>query len=62
VVNHVFQGDHVDSYVDVDIPVSGRQVFSVRSHELQAISEWPVGTVVSLKLPQTGLTVFKPAA
>lgn len=62
VVNHVFQGDHVDSYVDVDIPAAGRQVFSVRSHELQAMSEWPVGTVVSLKLPQTGLTVFKPAA
>ena len=62
VVNHVFQGDHVDSYVDVDIPVAGRQVLSVRSAELQAISQWPVGSVVGLRLPQTGLTVFKPAA
>ena len=62
VVNHVFQGDHVDSYVDVDIPVAGRQVVTVRSAELQAISRWPIGSVVALKLPQTGLTVFKPAA
>lgn len=62
VINHVFQGDHVDSYVDVDIPVAGRQVFSVRSLELQAISRWPVGSVVALRLPQTGLTVFKPAS
>jgi putative spermidine/putrescine transport system ATP-binding protein len=62
VVNHVFQGDHVDSYVAVDIPAAGRQVLSVRSAELQAISEWPVGSVVALRLPQTGLTVFKPAS
>jgi putative spermidine/putrescine transport system ATP-binding protein len=62
VINHVFQGDHVDSYVDVDIPVAGRQVLSVRSAELQAISQWPVGSVVALRLPKTGLTVFKPAA
>jgi putative spermidine/putrescine transport system ATP-binding protein len=62
VVNHVFQGDHVNSYVDVHIPAAGRQVLSVRSAELQAISRWPVGSVVALKLPQTGLTVFKPAA
>ena len=62
VVNHVFQGDHVDSYVDVDIPVAGRQVLSVRSAELHAMSQWPVGSVVALKLPRTGLTVFKPAA
>jgi putative spermidine/putrescine transport system ATP-binding protein len=62
VVNHVFQGDHVDSYVDVDIPVAGRQVLSVRSAELQAMAQWPVGSVVALKLPQTGLTVFKHAA
>ena len=62
VVNHVFQGDHVDSYVDVDIPVAGRQVISVRSAELQSMYQWPVGSVVGLKLPQTGVTVFKPAA
>jgi putative spermidine/putrescine transport system ATP-binding protein len=62
VVNHVFQGDHVDSYVAVDIPAAGRQVLSVRSAELQAISDWPVGSVVALRLPQTGLTVFKPAS
>jgi putative spermidine/putrescine transport system ATP-binding protein len=62
VVNHVFQGDHVDSYVAVDIPAAGRQVLSVRSAELNAISDWPVGSVVALRLPQTGLTIFKPAA
>lgn len=62
VVNHVFQGDHVDSYVDVDIPAAGRQVLSVRSAELQSMSLWPVGSVVGLKLPQAGLTVFKPTS
>jgi putative spermidine/putrescine transport system ATP-binding protein len=59
VVNHVFQGDHVDSYVDVDIPVAGRQIVSVRSSELQTMSRWPVGSVVALTLQETGLTVFK---
>jgi putative spermidine/putrescine transport system ATP-binding protein len=62
VVNHVFQGDHVDSFVDVDIPVAGRQVVSVRSAGLQAMNRWPVGSVVALALPQDGMTVFKPAA
>jgi putative spermidine/putrescine transport system ATP-binding protein len=62
VVNHVYQGDHVDSFVDVDIPTAGRQIVSVRSAELQAMSQWPVGSVVALRLPQAGLTVFKPAA
>jgi putative spermidine/putrescine transport system ATP-binding protein len=62
VVNHVFQGDHVDFYVDVDLPATGRQVVSVRSAELQAMSKWPIGSVVALRLPQTGLTVFKPPA
>ena len=62
VVNHVFQGDHVDSYIDVDIPAAGRQVVSVRSPELQAMAQWPVGSVVALKFPQTGLTVFKHGA
>jgi putative spermidine/putrescine transport system ATP-binding protein len=62
VVNHVFQGDHVDSYVNVDIPSAGRQILSVRSAELQTMSLWPVGSVVGLKLPPYGMTIFKPEA
>ena len=61
-INHVFQGDHIDSLVDVDIPAAGRQVVSVRSSELRAMHQWPVGSVVALTLPHTGLSVFKPAA
>ena len=60
VVNHVFQGDHVDSYIKVDIPLDGRPLLSVRSSDLQTISRWPVGAVVGLKFPQSGMTVFQP--
>ena len=59
VVNHIFQGDHIDSHVDVDIP-AGRQIVSVRSPGLQAMRQWPVGSVVALALPASGISVFKP--
>jgi putative spermidine/putrescine transport system ATP-binding protein len=63
VVNHVFQGDHIDSHIKVDVPLDGRPLLSVRSSDLQLMSRWPVGSVVGLKFPQSsGLTVFKPQA
>lgn len=62
VVNHVFQGDHVDSYIDVDIPVAGRKRIMVRSRGLDAIQRWPVGTVTGLVLPDQGISVFKARA
>ncbi|WP_454688363.1 ABC transporter ATP-binding protein [Achromobacter aloeverae] len=62
VVNHVFQGDHVDSYIDVDIPVAGRQRVMVRSAGLDALQRWPVGTVTGLALPDRGVSVFNAAS
>ncbi|ARP93144.1 ABC transporter ATP-binding protein [Bordetella genomosp. 13] len=62
VVSHVFQGDHVDSYVDVDIPVAGHQRVMVRSAGLGAMQQWPVGAVAGLQLPGQGISVFNAAA
>ncbi|AZS81728.1 ABC transporter ATP-binding protein [Achromobacter spanius] len=58
VVNHVFQGDHIDSYIDVDIPVAGHQRVMVRSAGLDALQHWPVGSVTGLALPGQGISVF----
>ncbi|MDH0736910.1 ABC transporter ATP-binding protein [Achromobacter spanius] len=58
VVNHVFQGDHIDSYIDVDIPVAGHQRVMVRSAGLDALQQWPVGSVTGLALPGQGISVF----
>ncbi len=58
VVNHVFQGDHVDMYVDVHIPVTGHQRVLVRSAGLDCIRDWPVGAVAGLALPDHGVSVF----
>ena len=60
VTNHVFQGDHIDTYVDVEIPRTGRQVVSVRSPGTGAMQQWPIGAVVGLELPRQGVSVFKP--
>lgn len=60
VVNHVFQGDHIDSFVDVEIPMTGRQVVNVRSAGLGAMQRWPIGSVVGLSLPQAEVSVFPP--
>jgi putative spermidine/putrescine transport system ATP-binding protein len=58
VVNHVFQGDHIDSYIDVDIPVAGRQRVMVRSAGLDAMQLWAVGAVAGLAFPDRGISVF----
>ena len=60
VVNQVFQGDHIDTYVDVDIPMNARQVVTVRSAGLGAMLQWPVGSVAGLALPDDGISVFNP--
>ncbi len=62
VINHVFQGDHVDSYVDVDLPVAGHQRVMVRSPGLDAMEKWPVGSVTGLALSGNGISVFEVAA
>jgi putative spermidine/putrescine transport system ATP-binding protein len=61
VVRHVFQGDHSDTYVDVDIPVSGFQRVMVRSPGLEVMDRWPIGTVTALALPPRNMTVFSAA-
>ncbi|MGH8815731.1 MAG: ABC transporter ATP-binding protein, partial [Achromobacter pestifer] len=58
VVNHVFQGDHVDLYLEVLIPVEGRQHVMVRTFDLNCLHEWPVGAVAGLALPGHGVSVF----
>lgn len=60
VVHHVFQGDHIDTFVDVDIPMTARQVVTVRSAGLGAMQLWPVGSVAGLALPDEGINVFSP--
>ncbi len=58
VVHHVFQGDHCDTYVDVDLPVSGSQRVMVRSPGQEVMVRWPVGTVTALALPPRDMSVF----
>ncbi|MBD9663858.1 putative spermidine/putrescine transport system ATP-binding protein [Variovorax paradoxus] len=58
VIHHVFQGDHINTYVDVDVPRTARQVVTVRSAGLGAMQHWPVGSVVGLALLDEGISVF----
>ena len=60
VINHVFQGDHIDTFLDVDLPMTARQVVTVRSPGLGAMQQWPVGAVAGLGLPEAGISVFNP--
>jgi putative spermidine/putrescine transport system ATP-binding protein len=56
VVHHVFQGDHVDSYIDV-ASVSDKRVL-VRTAGLHVLDLWPVGTTVGLAMPASDVTAF----
>jgi putative spermidine/putrescine transport system ATP-binding protein len=60
VVNHVFQGDHVDTFVDVDLPMTARQILTVRHPGTDAMQQWPVGSVAGLALSQESVSVFSP--
>jgi len=60
VVNHVFQGDHIDLFIDVESAATTRQVVTVRCAGLAALQQWPVGSVVGLGLPDDGISVFSP--
>jgi len=61
VVRHVLQGDHVDTYVDVNIAVEGSHRVLVRSAGQHAIAQFPVGTVTALTLPPDDMTIFPEA-
>ncbi|HVL08329.1 MAG TPA: ABC transporter ATP-binding protein [Burkholderiaceae bacterium] len=60
VINHVYQGDHIDTFIDVDIPMTARQVITVRSAGLGAMQRWPIGSVAGLVLPEEGVSIFNP--
>ncbi|RZL58567.1 MAG: ABC transporter ATP-binding protein [Variovorax sp.] len=60
VINHVFQGDHIDTFIDIGLPMADRQVVTVRSAGLGAMQQWPVGSVTGLALPSDGVSVFRP--
>ena len=61
VINHVFQGDHINTFVDVAIPpMTTRHVVTVRSAGPSALQQWPIGSVAGLALPDEGISVFTP--
>jgi putative spermidine/putrescine transport system ATP-binding protein len=60
VIHHVFQGDHINTFVDVDLPMTARQIVTVRSPGLAAMQQWPVGSVAGLALVDEGVSVFAP--
>lgn len=60
VIHHVFQGDHIDIFLDVDIPTMANQVVTVRSSGRGAMQRWPVGTVAGLAVPDESVSVFTP--
>ncbi|MOA67740.1 hypothetical protein D3C78_1950420 [compost metagenome] len=59
-INHVYQGDHINTFIDVDIPMTARQVVTVRSAGLGAMQQWPIGSVAGLALPDEGVSIFSP--
>ncbi|WP_028602218.1 ABC transporter ATP-binding protein [Ottowia thiooxydans] len=61
VINHVFQGDHINTYVDVAIPpMTTRHIVTVRSAGPGAMQQWPIGSVAGLALPNEGVSIFSP--
>jgi putative spermidine/putrescine transport system ATP-binding protein/spermidine/putrescine transport system ATP-binding protein len=53
----VFQGDHVDLYVDT--PVAAERVL-VRAPGIEALTRWPAGTRVGLRVVASDITAFPP--
>ena len=56
VLTHVFQGDHVD--VHLDIPALGSASLFARQSGLDALTRWPVGSVVGLTFDDEGVCAF----
>lgn len=59
VVNHVFQGDHVD--IHLDVPALGQARLFVRQSGLAALTDWPVGAVAGLAFDAEGSCAFASA-
>lgn len=56
VVAHVFQGDHVDVYLDT--PALGPDRLLVRQPGIDALTRWPVGAVAGLSIDSADLCAF----
>ncbi|GGK06582.1 ABC transporter ATP-binding protein [Pseudomonas matsuisoli] len=56
VVNHVFQGDHVD--IHLDVPSLGQTRVFVRQSGLEALTRWPIGAVAGLNFDDEGVCAF----
>lgn len=56
VVNHVFQGDHVD--IHLDVPSLGNTRLFVRQSGLESLTRWPVGAVSGLAFDSEGVCAF----
>ena len=56
VVNHVFQGDHVD--VHLDVPSLDQARLFVRRSGVESLTRWPVGTVAGLAFEDDGICAF----
>ncbi|MBA1272916.1 ABC transporter ATP-binding protein [Stutzerimonas azotifigens] len=56
VVNHVFQGDHVD--IHLDVPALGQTRLFVRQSGLDSLTRWPVGAVAGLAFDDEGVCAF----
>lgn len=56
VLTHVFQGDHVD--VHLDIPALGSASLFARQSGLEALTRWPIGSVVGLTFDDEGVCAF----
>ncbi|HKS86164.1 MAG TPA: ABC transporter ATP-binding protein [Pseudolabrys sp.] len=59
VAAHVFQGGHVDIYLDCSDCISGRLLIRMPGHE--AAGRWPVGSRVKIAVKATNVVAFPPA-
>jgi putative spermidine/putrescine transport system ATP-binding protein/spermidine/putrescine transport system ATP-binding protein len=60
VAAQIYQGDHVDLYVDVPEAASGRVLIRVPGRE--GMSLWPAGTRIGITLAVDRAIAFRPAA
>jgi len=59
VAAQIYQGGHVDLYVDVPEALSGRVLLRVPRHE--GMSRWPAGTRIGIALAADKAIAFRPA-
>lgn len=57
VITHVFQGDHVDVYLDV--PSLNTASLFVRQSGLDSLNDWPVGRVAGISFDEKSISAFR---